>query len=307
MSDTTIEKTFGFLVVDDSRAIQSIIKRLLESCGYAKMDIRTASDAEAALTILDDFKPDLIITDWHMPKISGIEFCQHIRQLYNGELPIGFVTTESSPEKLEEAKASGAEFFINKPFKDEEFISTILRIVPKIPSTAKKEAATPTINKSIVELESCKMALNLHLKKQPFSVTNTPPILLQDLTDDTLVGLYGFGQKAHPVAGIAVMDMNAVGMLWAVSSGKDKAALSSVLTNKQHDEKFTKEAIMFMSNMGPLIKIPANNEPLAMARTGIFNRSFQRLDAVLKTNTGRADFKLSIPNIGEGLIAFLLV
>jgi len=119
-----------FLIVDDSRAIQSIIKRVIESCNYPKLEIQSASDAEAAMDILEKFKPDLIITDWHMHKISGLEFCQHVSQTYGGNIPIGFVTTESSQEKIELAYQSGAKFVINKPFQDVDLRVQLARFVP---------------------------------------------------------------------------------------------------------------------------------------------------------------------------------
>ncbi len=300
---STSNDTFRFLIVDDSRAIQSIIRRALESCNYPALDIRVANDAEIAIDLLESYKPDLIITDWHMPKISGLEFCQHVRQAYGSDIPIGFVTTESSSEKLEEARRNGASFIINKPFNDDEFTSVVLKLVPH----NRTQTATETSSASIIDAKTCTEGLKKALGKHEFTLSACPPISLTDLTEDNLVGLYGFAGKPHPVAGIAVMDMRTVSLLWGISTKQEPAAIKAEALSKTHTEDYTVAANAFMENMSSLIKVPADKEKLGLIRSNVFNRTFQRLEIVLKTNTGRSDFKLSVPGIGEGVLAFILV
>ena len=83
---TMASGTTKFLIVDDSRAIQSIIKRAIESCNYPNLEIQSASDAETAMDLLEKYRPHLIITDWHMHKVSGLEFCQHVCQTYGNDI-----------------------------------------------------------------------------------------------------------------------------------------------------------------------------------------------------------------------------
>ncbi|MBI3368929.1 MAG: response regulator [Burkholderiales bacterium] len=109
-----------FMVVDDSRAILAIIRRVIQESGYADVDVRTAGDGEEALALLPQFEPDLMITDWHMPRVSGLELLQTLRQLGRTQMKVGFVTTESSPSMLEQARTNGAAFIVHKPFKDRE-------------------------------------------------------------------------------------------------------------------------------------------------------------------------------------------
>ena len=62
-----------FIVVDDSRAIQAIICRAITGAGYHKDSVHAVSSGLEALALLGELQPDLIITDWHMPGISGLE------------------------------------------------------------------------------------------------------------------------------------------------------------------------------------------------------------------------------------------
>jgi hypothetical protein len=62
-----------------------------------------------------------------------------------------------------------------------------------------------------------------------------------------------------------------------------------------------------MEDVSVLLKSPNNNKPISLTRSGIFNRNFQRLGTVLKTNVGRIDFKLEVPGLGEGLVVLILL
>lgn len=203
--------TAKFLIVDDSRAIQSIIKRVIESCNYPKLEIQSASDAEAAMDILDKFKPDLIITDWHMHKISGLEFCQHVSQTYGGRIPIGFVTTESSLEKIELAYQSGAKFVINKPFQDVDLRAQLTRLVPMNGAANALDAVPDELRGTMTTLETM-------LKGQPFNFEPCPPLALSEFSENNFIGLFGENGKTPPVNALAIMDMGAVGMLWGMNN-----------------------------------------------------------------------------------------
>ena len=303
MTTDTLQDTFRFLIVDDSRAVQSIIRRSLESCNYPNLEIKMASDGEAALIILEEFKPDLIITDWHMPKMSGLEFCQQVQQIFRGQIPIGFITTESGHGKLEEARRNGASFILNKPFENDEFTSSILKVVPS--TRVKSTLSNPS--DMIADPDACKLKLNKYVYNHSFTLTPRIPIALEDLTDENLIGLYGFDGKAQPIAAVAVMDMNTVGMLCGVNKQKTKDEIKNAIANKINTDEHIEIARKYMDDIGSLFKSKINNKPISLTRSGIFSRTFQRLELVLKTNAGRVDFKLEIPGVGEGLIALILL
>lgn len=107
------------LVTDDSRVMRQIVIRTLRQAGY-EWDIVEASDGQEALTKARAESPDLILSDWNMPEMSGIELLRALRAAGIG-IPLGFVTSESSAEMREQAAAAGALFLVAKPFTPEAF------------------------------------------------------------------------------------------------------------------------------------------------------------------------------------------
>ncbi|BEV08115.1 MULTISPECIES: response regulator [unclassified Methylophilus] len=286
-----------FLIVDDSRAIQSIIKRAIEGCNYPKLEIQTATDAEAAMNILEGYRPDLIITDWHMHKISGLEFCQHVCQTYGKKIPIGFVTTESAAEKIDQAYQSGARFVINKPFQDIDLRSKILEIIP-VGGITEQPAAIPE------NLATSHQMLSSMLKGQAFTLEPCPPLGLTDLTENNFIGLFGENGKTPPVNALAIMEMNAVGLLWALNNEKPEM-LKTILASGGASNDQLDEARRFMDEFGAGMSIGHKNGPLKLARSSIVSRQFPRLEMSLKSNAGRMDYRIHVPEIGTGFITYI--
>jgi CheY-like chemotaxis protein len=286
-----------FLIVDDSRAIQSIIKRVIESCNYPNLEIRSASDAEAAMEILEKYTPDLIITDWHMPKISGLEFCQHVCQTYNNRIPIGFITTESNMDKIESAYKSGAKFVINKPFQDADLKTYLTKFVPFSSNEQLSDKASE-------ELASVMTVLSSMLKGQAFTLEPCPELKLADYSENNLIGLFGENGKTPPVNALAIMEMSAVGILWALNNDQP-AMVQSFIKNGTASNDQLDEARKFMDEFGAGMSLSNKNGPLKLARSSIVSRQFPRLEMSLKTNEGRADYKLNVPGIGAGYITYI--
>ena len=111
------------LVADDSRVMRQIVIRTLRQAGY-DWEITEAPNGAEALDIAQAEDPDLVLSDWNMPEMTGIELLHAMRQ--NGiDIPLGFVTSEGSAEMREQADAAGALFLIAKPFTAEVFRDTI--------------------------------------------------------------------------------------------------------------------------------------------------------------------------------------
>ena len=108
------------LVTDDSRVMRQIVIRTLRQAGYDDHDIIQAEDGREAFELVGSEQPDLVLSDWNMPEMTGIEFLTALRA--NGQqVPFGFVTSEGSPEMREKAANAGALFLIAKPFTEETF------------------------------------------------------------------------------------------------------------------------------------------------------------------------------------------
>ncbi len=107
------------LLVDDSKTMRLLVHRALRQAGYRDLKVGEAENGAQALEKLSSEQPKLILSDWNMPEMSGIEFLQRVRTDRN-MVPFGFITSEASKEIKELAMTSGASFLITKPFSSED-------------------------------------------------------------------------------------------------------------------------------------------------------------------------------------------
>ena len=107
------------LVVDDSRAMRRIVSRTIRQAGYDGHEIVEAENGREALEVVKAENPDLILSDWHMPEMTGIEFLRALNA-EGIEIPFGFVTSESTSEMVDMATEGGALFLLAKPFTAED-------------------------------------------------------------------------------------------------------------------------------------------------------------------------------------------
>lgn len=102
------------LVVDDSRVIRKVARRILEDMQF---EIEEASDGLEALQTCRKQMPDAILLDWQMPVMTGIDFLKTLRKEPGGERPtVVFCTTENDVARIAEAIKAGADEYIMKPF-----------------------------------------------------------------------------------------------------------------------------------------------------------------------------------------------
>lgn len=105
------------LVVDDSKVIRKVARHILESMSFA---VEEAADGQEALTFCRAHRPDVILLDWNMPVMSGIDFLRNLRQMPGGQTPVVvFCTTENDIQHIQEAISAGANEYIMKPFDSE--------------------------------------------------------------------------------------------------------------------------------------------------------------------------------------------
>jgi len=117
------------LIVDDSPTILMSMRGMLERAGHAVSN--AASGEEAAALLKGGYKPDLVITDYHMGAMNGIDLVREIRKLAGLRfIPVLMVTTESQQAKRVEAKAAGATGWLVKPVQPEALLQVIKQVVP---------------------------------------------------------------------------------------------------------------------------------------------------------------------------------
>lgn len=107
------------MVVDDSGIVRRVSRGIMEALGYTVCE---AEDGQKALEVFADNQPSLILLDWHMPVMNGIEFIRELRARADGkEAVVIFCTTETQLESIQEAITAGANEYVMKPF-DEDII-----------------------------------------------------------------------------------------------------------------------------------------------------------------------------------------
>ncbi len=102
------------LVVDDSRVVRKVARRILEGHGFT---VAEAEDGQQALDACRASMPDSVLLDWNMPVMNGIDFLKALRHEFGpGNPPVLFCTTENDISFIEQAIEHGAQEFIMKPF-----------------------------------------------------------------------------------------------------------------------------------------------------------------------------------------------
>lgn len=108
------------MIVDDSTAMRMIVKKTLRLAGFEGHAISEAEDGAKALSAISAAKPDLVLSDWNMPNMNGMQLLEALTA-GGVTLTFGFITTEATPDMRAKAMAAGAKFLISKPFTPESF------------------------------------------------------------------------------------------------------------------------------------------------------------------------------------------
>ena len=115
------------LTVDDSASVRQMVSFTLKNEGY---DVMEAVDGVDALEKLTTKPADMVLTDLNMPNMDGIELIKQLRANPSYKfIPIIFLTTESQQEKKQLGKKAGATGWIVKPFKPEQLIGVIKKVL----------------------------------------------------------------------------------------------------------------------------------------------------------------------------------
>ncbi len=114
------------LVVDDSRVVRKVARRILEGQGFSVIE---AEDGKAALEACRTALPDCVLLDWNMPVMNGLEFLIALRKEFGPDNPpVVFCTTENDINHIELAITNGAQEFIMKPFDEEILVGKFAQV-----------------------------------------------------------------------------------------------------------------------------------------------------------------------------------
>ena len=119
--------SFNILVVEDEDAIREMLMMVLEQAGFMPI---AAADAEEAQKVLDDNLPDLILLDWMLPGISGVEWARRLKKepIYR-DIPIILLTARGEEEDKVRGLEIGADDYVSKPFSPKELVARIRAVL----------------------------------------------------------------------------------------------------------------------------------------------------------------------------------
>ena len=127
--DKTIDYRMKVLVVDDFATMRKIVRNILKQIGFE--DITEAEDGNVALRVIKSESVGLVVTDWNMPNMNGLDLLREIRgNPETAGLPVLMVTAEGLKENVMDAVKAGVNNYVVKPFTAEvlqEKIETIFR------------------------------------------------------------------------------------------------------------------------------------------------------------------------------------
>lgn len=115
------------MIVDDSASLRQVVSIALKSSGY---DVIEGCDGKDALSKLTGQKVHLIISDVNMPNMDGISFVKEVKKLPDYKFtPVIMLTTEAGEDKKAAGQAAGAKAWVVKPFKPEQMISAVSKLI----------------------------------------------------------------------------------------------------------------------------------------------------------------------------------
>lgn len=121
------------LIVDDSNTMRMIISSTLKKLGGHT--IETACDGADAMSKVGAFKPDLVLLDWNMPNMNGLEFLKAFRAT-GAKTPVIMVTTEAEKARVIQAVQAGANNYLVKPFTADQLSKRVSDTMAKFKTAA---------------------------------------------------------------------------------------------------------------------------------------------------------------------------
>ncbi len=284
----------NILIVDDSPAIQTIVRRALEKEGFADHEFRTANSGMAALDIIESWVPDLVLTDWHMPGMGGLELLQVLRQTHGTSMVIGFVTTESVKDRLDEAVRNGAAFVLPKPFTDAQ-LGDAVRAALSNHAAAKAATAEAAHDGARPFGVGRITAIETALKKRIDPRLTLKEIDAVDFTRLSLpsfLAFFGLGD-ATAIRAFCLLDRPAFAMLEAFLAGSTVAK-----------DGAGRVAAVLAELSGALFDAPPD-QPVTLLRSQLLPQLTSKLLELLDKKLGRACLEVNVPGYSPGVVTLI--
>ncbi|WP_320824330.1 response regulator [Reinekea sp.] len=295
------------LIVDDSKAMQVIVQRSLVKLNIPNLEVKFAFNGTEGLNLARSWEPELVISDWHMPEMSGLELLNALNREMLG-IRVGFVTTETSAESRNEALQKGSDFVINKPFDTQTFFSVLSPLIEEMADTKLKAAdlalaqAAASAQPSRIKLplaSSIQKTLNA-LSQQAVTVVQKPTEALSEQWLPAVVGLF-VDHQSKVVRGICVIDLEATSMLGGILAGLSKSSIHQYIGDRHVPKHIVAALERVFEVLSATITDTLEHRDLEFKSMTSINTDMARLEALLsRGNTHRMDVEISVANYGQG-------
>lgn len=298
------------LIVDDSKAMQHIVKRGLEKLGYDDLEMVLASSGKDALELAKEWQPKLILSDWHMPEMTGLELMHELSKAML-DIDIGFVTTESSPERIKEATDAGALFVVSKPFDVETLHNAVLPVLQRTGAKNTSLDLEEPVSQDNKKLEislpksgSLQKALKLLTVKE-IEVSTTD---IDDPNNNWLpciIGLFGLDNQKN-IKIVVVFDILAAMILGADSETISRTMIDSAIKDKVIPKNVITNCERALHMISLVINRDVSDHELTMISMSTLTTNVDKL-AVLVGRKGvtRTDYNVSSKEYSDGRIIIL--
>ncbi|MFT7387870.1 MAG: CheY-like chemotaxis protein [Candidatus Endobugula sp.] len=302
------------LIVDDSRAMQTIVRRGIEQLGYRFLQFKQARNGLEALDIIRVWEPSFIISDWHMPEMSGVELLHAVNREMLG-IHIGFVTTESSEERLAEAQQAGAAFIIQKPFDTKTLHEALLPIIQghteeeeyagiqhqgtqeEIDRITSEHIVLPSIQQLSEKLNS----LALH----NIQLQSTSHMSLSSSKYPYLLGLYGDKEK-QSVHAITIADHNAICILGTLHNKIMDGAAQVSVADKVLGKRIMANSKKTLHHIETLLYNKKKEQTLLLRSTNVMRKENPNIQKLLSKSDHRLDVTIAMKGSGAGNLTFIV-
>lgn len=293
-----------FLIVDDSPAMQTIVRRSLQRAGYGELEFRLAGNGREAIDVIKTWEPDVVITDWHMPEMSGLDLIRECQRQMLG-IKIGLVTTETSPQRIQEARDAGAVFVLHKPFEQEEFRQVLLPIIQgAVEGEQLLEKTAGASDPTSYELRLPSLgALNKVIDGMAVADVRLTAADRHQVDYRYLpyvVALFSDHEKST-IKAVCIMDIRAAAVFACAVSGEFPEIYQACLEKKELDKKLLDNIKRVMKLVGALFYDPANQQDLDLKSVHLIPKPFERLEKLgSSVSDKRMDFSISSKQYGTG-------
>ncbi|HJQ59026.1 MAG TPA: phosphate regulon transcriptional regulator PhoB [Vineibacter sp.] len=155
------------LIVEDEAPLLELLRYNLERAGYR---VSLAGDGEAAMRAVDEDRPDLVLLDWMLPLMSGIEVCRQLRRAPGtANIPIILLTARGEEHDRVRGLDAGADDYVSKPFSPAELIARIRAVLRRIrPALADEVLTYADLTMDLVQHRVTRQGKAVHLGPTEF-------------------------------------------------------------------------------------------------------------------------------------------